>query len=194
MNTLKMIAEIKSTCQNLSAEKNELVARVKEIDDRLTAYRMAVESLELTVADRKLQEMAPAQAETAAPATHVRCRKDSRLIEYNGKTQSVAQWAEELGIAAGTLRYRLRNGWSVEQTLSLPLAPGFCVKKRPKKPRVVKKVFAFDAMGNTVRQYVGVSAAAKDLKLPESTVRKILDNVSKEDQLKSHDYYLAYAF
>jgi hypothetical protein len=35
---------------------------------------------------------------------------------------SVAEWARELGVSASTLRARLHDGWSVEQTLTRPVA------------------------------------------------------------------------
>lgn len=38
-------------------------------------------------------------------------------LEYDGKTQSVEDWARELGVCAGTLRWRVRRGWSVERVL-----------------------------------------------------------------------------
>jgi hypothetical protein len=41
------------------------------------------------------------------------------VIRYNGKSQSVAAWARELGISALSLRWRLDNGWSVERALSI---------------------------------------------------------------------------
>ncbi len=47
-------------------------------------------------------------------------------VTYNGKTQCIAAWAEEYGINDGTLRSRLRLGWSIEKALTTP------VKKRRK--------------------------------------------------------------
>lgn len=40
--------------------------------------------------------------------------RTNRLITYNGKTQSLKQWAAELGINYRTLHYRLQNGWSID--------------------------------------------------------------------------------
>ena len=39
----------------------------------------------------------------------------NRLIIYRRKTQTMKQWAEELGINYTTLFWRLKNGWSVER-------------------------------------------------------------------------------
>ena len=43
------------------------------------------------------------------------------FIEYNGKNQTVTQWANELDIDPETLRQRLKNNWSVEKALTTPL-------------------------------------------------------------------------
>lgn len=48
------------------------------------------------------------------------CR-DNRYLTFNGKTQCLADWADEIGVLAGTLHSRLyRHGWTVEQALTLP--------------------------------------------------------------------------
>lgn len=43
-------------------------------------------------------------------------RKNKKLT-HNGKTQSVAMWAKELGISANTIHVRLWRGWAVEDAL-----------------------------------------------------------------------------
>ena len=47
-------------------------------------------------------------------------RRNNRMIEYNGKTQNISQWAQELGIDCGLLRDRLRRGWSFEKSITHP--------------------------------------------------------------------------
>lgn len=47
-------------------------------------------------------------------------RRNTRKVEYLGKTMSVTMWAEELGIDTGLLRDRLRNGWSFERAITEP--------------------------------------------------------------------------
>lgn len=39
-------------------------------------------------------------------------------LTYNGKTQCLAAWVEELGISYGTLHYRLKVGWPIEKALT----------------------------------------------------------------------------
>jgi len=41
-------------------------------------------------------------------------------LTFHGKTQPLVVWSEELGIASATLRDRLKAGWTVEQTLTVP--------------------------------------------------------------------------
>lgn len=48
-------------------------------------------------------------------------KRNNRLLTYKNKTQTEAQWADELGLKYNTLNERLRRGWSVEEALSTPL-------------------------------------------------------------------------
>jgi hypothetical protein len=42
----------------------------------------------------------------------------NRLIEFNGETKSVAEWAETLGVPAGRLYARIERGLTPERALS----------------------------------------------------------------------------
>lgn len=47
-------------------------------------------------------------------------RSNSKLIEFNGKTMNIKEWAEKLGINYGTLKGRLnRSKWSIEKAFSI---------------------------------------------------------------------------
>jgi hypothetical protein len=50
-------------------------------------------------------------------------KRNNRYLEYNGKTQTVSQWAKEFGMGAATLKSRLLLGWSVEKALTVPVRP-----------------------------------------------------------------------
>lgn len=53
--------------------------------------------------------------------THInkpRLWKGDYTITYNGRTQTVSEWAEEVGISYFTLYRRLSRGWDVERTLT----------------------------------------------------------------------------
>lgn len=45
----------------------------------------------------------------------------TRLLEYQGRIQSLTQWAEEIGMGQTTLDARLARGWDVEKALSTPI-------------------------------------------------------------------------
>jgi hypothetical protein len=63
-------------------------------------------------------------------------RRSARLITYNGKTQSLTEWAEETGINRGTLWTRLVDWkWDAERALCTPPAS---VKDRMAKARNAK--------------------------------------------------------
>lgn len=47
-------------------------------------------------------------------------RRTNHYIEHKGKKQTIQQWADELKINSSTIRWRLKNGWSIEKTLNTP--------------------------------------------------------------------------
>ena len=51
-------------------------------------------------------------------------RRPTKRLTYAGKTQSVAQWARELGFDAATLYARINRGWDTEEILTTPLIRG----------------------------------------------------------------------
>lgn len=44
-------------------------------------------------------------------------KRSNHLLTYNGKTQNLKQWSEELGIKNDVIRMRLKSGWSVKRAL-----------------------------------------------------------------------------
>lgn len=48
-------------------------------------------------------------------------RRTNVNLTYQNKTQTIAQWAKEIGMKYNTLDERLRKGWSVERALSTPV-------------------------------------------------------------------------
>lgn len=52
-------------------------------------------------------------------------RRSNHLITYNGKTQTMAQWADELGIKYKTLSDRINiSKWSIEKAFNTPIKGG----------------------------------------------------------------------
>lgn len=47
-------------------------------------------------------------------------RRDNIFIEYNGKNQTVSQWAAELGVSFSLLYKRLGRGWNIEKIMTKP--------------------------------------------------------------------------
>ena len=50
-----------------------------------------------------------------------RNRRSNHLITHNGQTQCLTAWAEEFNINRSTLWDRLRQGWSTEKALTIPV-------------------------------------------------------------------------
>lgn len=47
-------------------------------------------------------------------------KTNNHYIVFNGKKQSASMWARELGIDVSLIYNRLKRGWSVEDTLTIP--------------------------------------------------------------------------
>jgi hypothetical protein len=54
----------------------------------------------------------------------------NRVLEFNGKTQCMAAWAEEFDINVGTLSTRLKLGWSTERALTTEVINAKINKRR----------------------------------------------------------------
>lgn len=50
-----------------------------------------------------------------------RNRRSNRIVNHNGKSQTVTEWSEELGISYGAILARLNRGWSTEKALTTPV-------------------------------------------------------------------------
>lgn len=177
MDTVKMISEIKTTCSTLERKKSELMARVKEIDEKLSYYNMAIQGLEK--ATPKTDQEQQKRTWSRKPV----------MIEYNGVKQSITAWAKQLGHSPYAIRLRMQNGWPIEKVLS---PEKFSAKKKNNNKIAPHKVFAYDAKGNVIRQFVGIGEASRELNLPVTTIEKIINKMTKEDQLRVRNYYLAY--
>ena len=55
-----------------------------------------------------------------------RNKRSNRLVSWNGKTLTIAEWTETLGLSRGLLRQRLNRGWSVGDALATPSARRAC--------------------------------------------------------------------
>jgi len=57
-------------------------------------------------------------------------KKDNHYITYNGKTQSISDWARELGTKYYTIHARIKRGWTEEEAISIPIG---CSKNKKKE-------------------------------------------------------------
>ena len=48
-------------------------------------------------------------------------RRDNVFLEWNGRKQTLAQWAREVGLNPSTLSRRLGAGWKLEEALTTPV-------------------------------------------------------------------------
>lgn len=46
--------------------------------------------------------------------------RTNRFLTYNGKTQTLAQWADETGFKETTISRRIELGWSIEKAINTP--------------------------------------------------------------------------
>lgn len=56
----------------------------------------------------------------ATPKEQANNRRNNRNLTYNGKTQTMIQWAEELKVSYRTFKARKENKWSDERTIKTP--------------------------------------------------------------------------
>lgn len=47
-------------------------------------------------------------------------KRSNHLITFDGKTQTITQWADEKNIKRCTLQMRLKRGWTIEKALNTP--------------------------------------------------------------------------
>ncbi len=59
----------------------------------------------------------PGNCRWATEKTQQNNRTTNRMITFDGRTQSLSEWAREIGIKPGTLRNRIESGWSLEEAL-----------------------------------------------------------------------------
>jgi hypothetical protein len=68
-------------------------------------------------------------------------RTTNKFITWNGKTQTLTQWADELGFEVDTLKSRFLRGWETERALTEKLGEGRITainnRKRDDKGRIL---------------------------------------------------------
>lgn len=65
----------------------------------------------------------PENCRWATPKTQAYNRSTNSYITIHGKTQTVSEWADEIGITRGAMQNRLRYGWSEDRLLEPAYEP-----------------------------------------------------------------------
>jgi len=51
-------------------------------------------------------------------------RRSNVVVEFEGREQTVAEWAREIGVSRSALGFRLRNGWNIKEALTMKINHG----------------------------------------------------------------------
>ena len=79
------------------------------------------ENTETTVDDEVIEEPEADESEDVQDAEEKPKKPRGKLIEYNGKAQTLGKWAEELGFTPQTLYARLYlSNWPVDKAFETP--------------------------------------------------------------------------
>lgn len=91
-------------------------------DDLYSMYMEHRSSHETTTLERLDADRgySPENCVWATRTQQARNRRSTLRLTYGGRTQSLHDWADEIGIKPGTIDARLRTGWTTEQALSIP--------------------------------------------------------------------------
>lgn len=63
----------------------------------------------------------PANCRWATGSEQCRNKRNNVLVTFGGRTATVAEWAEALGVKYGTLLLRVRRGWSAARIIGQPV-------------------------------------------------------------------------
>lgn len=62
----------------------------------------------------------PSNCRWATPEQQARNKSTTRLIEAFGRKMIAKDWADQVGVNIGTLKDRLKRGWTAEDAISIP--------------------------------------------------------------------------
>lgn len=63
-------------------------------------------------------DYSPENCRWASPKEQSRNKRNNVWITFGEKTQILTDWANEVGLSPGTLKYRIDAGWPVEKALT----------------------------------------------------------------------------
>ena len=70
---------------------------------------------------RSSEDYAPGNCRWATIVEQNNNTTRNHFIEFNGKRQTLAQWAREIRVPHDTLRHRIYSGWPTDKALTTPL-------------------------------------------------------------------------
>lgn len=97
-------------------------------------------------------------------------RSTNVLVEFNGDSKTVQQWADLLGITHQAMFERLRSdAWTLEEALTVPPE-----KRKVYQPSFRKRITQFSLNGDVIRTWDSVSEAAASVGAPASNISRSL--------------------
>lgn len=75
----------------------------------------------------------PANCRWASPQDQANNKRSNHYLTFDGKSQTITQWADEIGIQRETIKTRLKLGWPVDRILSTPIKTNMRNKNARKK-------------------------------------------------------------
>lgn len=114
----------------------------------------------------------PGNVRWATKSTQNRNTRHTRLITWNGRTASLAEWSEITGLPALRIGSRLHRGWSIEKTLSTPADKKTRYSNRPNARKITFNG-ATKSLSEWSRQ-LGISMTALSRRIREWGIERAL--------------------
>lgn len=92
----------------------------------------------------------------STPKEQARNRRTNRYIEFDGKTLTITEWAEEIGVFHHTISKRLELGWKLVDVLS-PIKHNSIPVEKTIKIEVLRMYFNKEASQKTIAKLFGIS-------------------------------------